>query len=386
MSIFLYTIIFFYYRFNIIYSKVFLLLLTTSFYFLVLTFFVSRIFHFYVFFESLLLPFFFIIAVWGSNLNRIWAAERLIFFTLVFSTPFFFVLAKLIFPDQIFATFTFLFDNFYHSATSLSIVAFLFSSSFFLGVKVPLFPMHIWLPEAHGEAPTIGSILLAGLLLKLGSYGFFRFLYFSNFQTFFTENFFLVFYFLCLFSMFSSLLSLFFQSDFKKSIAYFSIAHMSYVVLGLISGCYEGVFGAFIITLSHGLSATLLFFLVGFLYNQTHTRSLNAYSQLSQKIPFFSFFFFLASLANISLPGTAGFVGEQLVLFSLFSLDFQLLVIPGLFTFLSGLTGIIFCFKLLYGTSVRSFAFTDLSFYDFIISTCLIVPIFIIGFFPSLIF
>jgi NADH-quinone oxidoreductase subunit M len=385
LTTFLYAIIFTYYVFNVFSSFSFTIFLIFSFYILFFTFFVSRFFHFYLFFEIILIPFFFLVSVWGSNIRRIWAGERLLFFTLFFSIPFFLFLINSFFIKQTFFIFSFFFSYGYYVFSSIEIFFFLFSVLFFLGVKVPLFPTHIWLPEAHGEAPTLGSIILAGLLLKLGAYGFYRFLtFFSN--DFYSKIFFLFSYFLCLFSLFVSLFSIFFQLDFKKTIAYFSIGHIAYVILGFISFSHEGLLGSFIITLSHGLSATCLFFLVGFLYAQTHTRSLNFYSQLAQKIPLFSFFFFLSSLANISLPGTAGFVGEQIVLFSLSILGFEFLFLPVFFTILSGFTGMLFCFKLLFGTKVRTFSFFDLSFNDFCVSLLLIFPVFFIGFFPSLFF
>lgn len=387
LTTFLYASIFSYYKFTTMIPNVFFLLIAFSYYLLIFTFLVSRFFHFYVLFESILLPFFFLISIWGSNLRRIWAAQRLMFFTLFLSSPFFFFIASHFYMTQTFFTFNFSSQYFYFSSSFIEFAMFFFSILFFLGVKVPLFPVHIWLPEAHGEAPTIGSILLAGLLLKLGSYGFYRFFYFSNFSEVYFQEFFFFSYFLCLFSLFASLTSLFFQLDFKKAIAYFSIGHMAYVILGFITFTYEGLIGSFIITLSHGLSATGLFFLVGFLYNQTHTRSFYFYAQLAQKIPYFAVVFFITSLANVSLPGTAGFVGEQLVIFGLTKLSFQLALLPIFFTILAGFTGMIFCFKLLFGSrSSYTFAYSDLSADDQFFSFLLILPVFIVGFFPGLFF
>jgi NADH-quinone oxidoreductase subunit M len=385
LTTFLYSLIFNYYIFNIFSSFSFTVFLIFSFYILFFTFFISRFFHFYMFFEIILIPFFFLVSIWGSNSRRIWAGERLLFFTLFFSTPFFLFLVNSFFLKQSFFTFSLFSSYFYYSFSSFEILFFFFSVFFFLGVKVPLFPTHIWLPEAHGEAPTLGSMILAGLLLKLGSYGFYRFLVFFI-TDFYSNLFFLFSYFLCIFSLFVSLFAIFFQIDFKKTIAYFSIGHIAYVIFGFISFSHEGLIGSFVITLSHGLSATCLFFLVGFLYNQTHTRSLNFYSQLAQKLPFFSIFFFLSSLANISLPGTAGFVGEQIVLFSLSILGPEFLFFPVLFTILSGFTGILFCFKMLFGSKTRFFSFVDLSFNDFLLASLLTFPVFFVGFFPSLFF
>jgi NADH-quinone oxidoreductase subunit M len=238
------------------------------------------------------------------------------------------------------------------------------------------------LPEAHGEAPTIGSILLASLLLKLGAYGLYRFFYFINTFNYFFEDFFFFVYFLAIFSMVSSTLAIFVQLDFKKAIAYFSISHMSYVVIGFITGLYEGILGSYIITLSHGLSSALLFFLVGFLYDQTHTRSIFFYSQLASKIPRFSFFFFFICLANISFPGSAGFVGEQLIFFALSFYGFEFLLFPILFTIFSGFATILFLLKLLYGTKLNNFALKDLKGREYFFSVYCLFPIFFFGFFP----
>lgn len=386
LTSFLYALIFKYYNFNTHFNFGFLSLLIFSFYILILTFSVSRIFHFYIFFEAILLPFFFLISLWGSNFRRIWAAERLLFFTLFLSVPFFYFVASSFFLNQTFFVFNLSFNFFYFTNTFFSINFFLISSLFFLGVKIPLFPVHIWLPEAHGEAPTLGSIILAGLLLKLGAYGFYRFFFFSNFSFFYSQNFFLIIYIFSIASLFSSLSAIFFQLDFKKAIAYFSIAHIAYVVLGILTSSYEGLFGSLIITISHGLSATALFFLVGFLYNQTHTRSIYFYSQLAQKIPIFSIFFFVASLANVSLPGTTGFVGEQIVLLSLIPFGFDFIFLPIFFTIFSGFTGMLFCFKLLFGSKVRVFSYFDFSSSEIFFSCLLLVPIFLIGFFPTILF
>jgi NADH-quinone oxidoreductase subunit M len=386
LTIFLYATIFSYMRFSLSNSYQFIVLLLFSFFLLIFTFIVSRFFHFYIFFESVLLPFFFLIAVWGSNLRRIWASERLMFFTLFVSAPFFFFLSQNFFSKQTYFIFNFFFSQFFFNFNVFEFIFFCVSVFIFLGVKIPLFPVHIWLPEAHGEAPTVGSILLAGLLLKLGSYGLYRFFFSSFIYEFFFDFLFLSSYFLSIFSIFVSLGAIFFQVDFKKAIAYFSIAHMAYVVLGFLTFTYEGILGSFVITLSHGLSATLLFFLVGFLYGQTHTRSLNFYSQLSQKTPYFSLFFFLTSLVNISLPGTTGFVGEQLVLMSLASIGSSFVFIPVFLTIFSGFTGILFCFKILFGSKVRIFSYSDLSFNDCLFCIVILFPVFLIGFFPSLLF
>lgn len=389
LTLLLFFNIFFFIDFSrFIFPKFKFLLLFVSKVVLVATFTLSNIFHFYVFFETILLPFFFLISIWGSRLSRIWSAQRLIFFTLFFSTPMLIFILTFVGFTPLQASFNF-FDFYYfltyYEQSALISIFFFFSFSFFLGVKIPLFPMHIWLPEAHGEAPTIGSILLAGLLLKLGAYGFYRFLFFMPGLSAYDDVFFFL-YFLALFSILASNFSIFSQLDFKKIIAYFSIGHIAYVVIGFCVSSPLSVVGAFIITISHGLSSAVLFFLVGFLYDQTHTRSLNAYSGLASKIPYFSFYFFLACLANISFPGTAGFVGEQLIFVSLSFFSPVFLIFPIFFTIFTGFATILFILRLLFGNTTSSskhFTFFDFTRNDTFFVSILIAPLFFFGFIPS---
>lgn len=390
LTLLLFFNIFFFIDFSrFLFPKFKFFLLLFSKFSLLITFLVSNIFHFYIFFEIILLPFFFLISIWGSRLSRIWSAQRLMFFTLFFSTPILiFILSFTIFTS--FQPFFNFFDFYYFFSyyEKNSFISFFFFLAFllFLGVKIPLFPIHIWLPEAHGEAPTIGSVLLAGLLLKLGAYGFYRFLFFIPGLVAYDDIFF-VLYFLSVFSILSSNFSIFSQLDFKKIIAYFSIGHIAYVVIGFCLSSSLSVIGSFIITISHGLSSAALFFLVGFLYDQTHTRSLNSYTGLASKIPYFSVYFFFASLANISFPGTAGFIGEQLIFLALSFYSPLFLFFPVFFTIFNGFATILFVLRLLFGnsnSSSKNFAFSDLGFNESFFAFFLIAPLFFFGLFPSL--
>jgi proton-translocating NADH-quinone oxidoreductase chain M len=187
---------------------------------------------------------------------------------------------------------------------------------FAFAVKVPMFPFHIWLPEAHVEAPTIGSVILAGVLLKMGSYGMFRFIIplFSEATYFFVP---LVFT-LCLLGIVYTCLTTIRQIDLKKIIAYSSVSHMSFVLLGLFSTNALGVIGSLFLMLSHGIISSGLFFCIGCLYDRYKTRILRYYSGLVNVMPLFAVILFILTLGNISFPGTSGFIGEFMILIGLY--------------------------------------------------------------------
>lgn len=295
--------------------KDFLLLLFFTEFCLVNVFGAFDLFLFYLFFEAVILPMFFMIGVWGSRLRRIVAAFRFFFYTLAGSLLMLAALVYLYFSVGTLSLYT-LYDCQFPLTTQL-----LLWLAFFVAfaVKIPMMPFHIWLPEAHVEAPTAGSVLLAGILLKLGGYGFLRFslplfpeasLYFSP----------LVFLLSLLGILYGSLITLL-QVDLKKIIAYSSVAHMAYVVLGIFSNSLEGMGGAVFLMLSHGLVSSALFLAIGFLYDRHGTRTLRYYGGLATFMPLFSSLFLFFAMANLSLPGTSSFVGEFLILLSLFSVN-----------------------------------------------------------------
>lgn len=271
------------------------------------TFSILDFFVFYILFESVLLPMFLLIGFWGSNVRRMKAAYYLFLYTLFGSL---FLLISLILIGFQVGTFNWYFLLI--ADISYTRELFLWPGIFLaFAIKVPMFPFHIWLPEAHVEAPTGGSIILASLLLKLGVYGFLRFLVpLFPFGTLYYSSFILIFALLGVF--YSSFVALR-QIDLKRIIAYSSIAHMNFGLVGLFSLTLDGLAGGYLLMLGHGLVSGALFFLVGILYDRYKTRICFYYSGLVLRMPLFCFFLFLFSIANISFPGTINFVSELLV-------------------------------------------------------------------------
>jgi NADH-quinone oxidoreductase subunit M len=252
-----------------------------------------------------------------------------------------------------------------------------------LAIKIPLFPVHIWLPEAHVEAPTVGSVILAGVLLKMGSYGMLRFLlpvfHFAN--HFFNPLIFV----LSFLSIYYVSMITFCQIDLKKLIAYSSVSHMGYVTISLFTYDIYGVQGSIFLMLSHGIVSSLLFFLVGMLYDRYKTRTIFFYQSLYSYMPHFSLFFFIATLANVGFPGTISFVGEFLILMSFFFYN----KIAFLFNSLAFVVSAAYSFWLFNrvcgGGVIRDFKFGDLVRREFYLVVPFIFLIFLLGLFPSLI-
>ncbi len=267
---------------------------------------------FYIMFEIILIPFFILIGISSYRKRRIHASYLFFFYTLVGS----FLMLVAIFSIYSYtgtSNIEVLLNNKY-SFYRENIVWLTFFISF--AIKIPMFPFHIWLPEAHVEAPTEGSVLLAGVLLKLGSYGFLRFLMplFPNSTYYFSP---LVILVSCLGIFYTSFVTLK-QIDIKRIIAYSSVSHMNVCILGLFSFHSLGIAGSIHLMIAHGLVSGGLFFLVGMLYNRYHTKLLKYYSGLVYTMPLFSFFLFVFIVGNISFPLTSNFIGEFLIIVSLF--------------------------------------------------------------------
>jgi NADH-quinone oxidoreductase subunit M len=266
---------------------------------------------FYVFFEGVLVPMFLIIGVWGGP-RRIYSAFKFFLYTLLGSVlSLLAIIAVYLQTGSTDITVALAHTFPAHLQTWLWLA---FFASF--AVKVPMWPVHTWLPDAHVEAPTAGSVILAGVLLKLGGYGFIRFSLpmFPLASAYFTPLMFALSAIAVIYTSFVALV----QTDMKKLIAYSSIAHMGFVTAGLFAVTSEAMQGAMIQMLSHGLVSAALFLVVGVVYDRLHTRDIDRYSGLADNMPAYAFVFMCMMLASVGLPGTSGFVGEFLVLLGTF--------------------------------------------------------------------
>lgn len=390
LTTYLYFVIAIYYtpvRNNLLNFALFVFFILLSETALFITFNTSNFFVFYALFEFILIPFYFIVLIWGSRPNRVSASFRLVFFTLVFSLPLTSIIALNLANNYFSFNFEILFPTLATNSQTFQAI-FYFSCFLAFAVKIPLFPAHVWLPEAHGEAPTFGSVLLAGILLKLGGYGFYQVFYeFTNsIYSMQTTNFFSVVYVISLLTIFYSNISVFNQLDIKRTIAYYSIGHIGFVTLGLISNNQEAAIGAVIIMLSHGLSAAGLFFCVGYVYEQAHTRSILAFRGMATTAPYLATTFFAFVCANISFPGTSNFVGEQIVLIGLSKISPEFAFLPILGVLLNGLSTFLFYGRIVFGEPTRSRTYIrDITKAQFFVFVAIIIPVVFIGVYPDII-
>ena len=333
---------------------------------------------FYIFFESLLIPMFLIIGIWGGK-RRIFASYKFFLYTLAGSV--FFLISIIVMAIIANTTSIVELDNYYFNTY---LQKWLWVGMFLsFAIKVPMWPFHTWLPDAHVEAPTVGSIILAGILLKVGGYAFLRLsLPILPDATFYFADFMIIISIISI--IYTSFVAIA-QDDIKKMIAYSSVAHMGYVTAGIFSLTEEGIKGAIFQMVSHGIVSSALFLSIGFLYEQTKSREIKTYSFLVKSMPTFSFLFVVIVLSSIGLPGTSGFIGELLSVLGVYKYNglFGFLVATGL------ILGAIYMIRL-----VREIIFTVnidkvLVLKDLILSERLLLLFFVIttlllGIFPNL--
>ncbi len=276
------------------------------------------LFLFYVFWELMLIPMYFLIGIWGGK-NRIYAAVKFFIYTAVGSLL---MLVAIIFVYYYgvksgVAVNGFSVQDFYKLNIPYYAQFWLFLAfGFSFAIKVPMFPLHTWLPDAHTEAPTAGSVILAAVLLKMGTYGYVRFampLFPEALPTFIP---FLAF--LCVVGIIYGSLVAMMQEDVKKLVAYSSVAHLGFVMLGVFAMNQQGLAGGMIQMINHGISTGALFLIVGFIYERRHTRLITEFGGLAHKMPIFATIFMIVTFSSVGLPGTNGFVGEFLALMGAF--------------------------------------------------------------------
>ena len=364
-------------------QKEYYMLLFLLEFFLFGVFLTNNLILFYIFFEGVLLPMFLIIGVWGSRARRVFASYQFFLYTFFGSI---FMLLGILFIYFLHGVLDFEFLYEWTWGSIISNQGWLWLS-FFLGlaIKVPIMPFHIWLPEAHVEAPTAGSVLLAGILLKLGGYGLLRFVVgFFSVTNYFFKPFVFV---LCVFSIIYTSCVTLCQIDLKKIIAYSSVAHMNFVVLGLFTNSIISVSGSILLMLSHAVISGALFICVGALYDRYKTRSVFYYGGFVQLMPLFAVFFFILIFANVGFPTTANFVGELTILAGLFEVTSFVTVCALVGTILGGVYSVWLLNRVIFG-GLSNFieCYSDVNVRETWILVSLCYLNFVMGVYPSFFF
>ena len=347
--------------------------------FLLLVFSILDILLFYIFFEAILIPMYVMIGLWGSRERKIRAVYLFFFFTLMGS------LCMLIALLYLYATYGILNYEYLYFNRLTNNEQYWLWLAFFLSFasKIPLFPFHIWLPEAHVEASTVGSVLLAGILLKLGVYGFLRFSLnlFHNASFFFSP----LIYILSILGIIFGSMSAIRQTDMKRIIAYSSVAHMNLITMGIFSFNILGIEGSIIQSISHGFVSGGMFLLIGILYKRYHSRFLLYYSGLTHTMPLYSSFFCIFTMANIALPGTSSFVGEFLLLLGVFKINVLSCFFACLGVILCGSYSLWLYNRICFGNlnTNNTLYFMDINLREFIILLLLLLLVIFMGIYPK---
>jgi NADH-quinone oxidoreductase subunit M len=278
------------------------------------------LFVFYVFFEVMLIPMYFIIGIWGGS-NRLYAAIKFFIYTMAGSLLMLVAIVVMVWKvGAATGTLSFAYEHLLENAHTVGSAAPWLFAAFALAfaIKVPVFPLHTWLPDAHVEAPTAGSVLLAAIMLKIGTYGFLRFAVPFFPQVALSPGVSRLFVVLAVIGVIYGALVAMVQPDIKKLVAYSSVSHLGFVMLGIWGVSVISVQGALMVMISHGISTGALFLLIGMIYERRHTRMIDEYGGIARVVPLFSLVLTVVALSSIGLPGLNGFVGEFLVLLGSF--------------------------------------------------------------------
>ncbi len=346
-------------------------------------------FLFYTFWEAMLIPMYFLIGIWGGK-DRIYAATKFFLYTMVGSLLMLVAIFYLASQHQVqFGHYsTSILDlykvvlpgNGYFSAQGILFLAFALA----FAIKVPLFPVHTWLPDAHVQAPTAGSVILAGVLLKMGGYGFIRFAFplFPQAVAQYQWVFMLLGTIAIVYGAWVAMV----QPDIKKLVAYSSVSHMGYVVIGLFAMNEIGATGAVYQMLNHGIATPALFLMIGMIYERRHTRDIKEFGGITKVMPLFAVFFMIATLASVALPGTNGFVGEFLILLGSWKTD-PVMTIFAATGVIFGAVYMLWMFqRVMFGPIKKSEneKLTDLTFREALVLAPLMIAIFGMGVLPNI--
>jgi NADH-quinone oxidoreductase subunit M len=333
---------------------------------------------FYLFFEGGLIPMFLIIGVWGGP-RRVYASFKFFLYTFLGSVLMLLAIMAMYWQAGTADIPTLLHHSFPRSLQTWAWLAFLAS----FAVKLPMWPVHTWLPDAHVEAPTAGSVILAAILLKMGGYGFLRFSLPMFPEA--TQALAPLIYALSIIAIIYTSLVALMQEDVKKLIAYSSVAHMGFVTMGLFAVTAQGVAGGIFQMISHGIVSAALFLCVGVIYDRMHTREIAAYGGLVNRMPLYAFVFMVFTLANVGLPGTSGFVGEFLTLIGTFRVNNWVATLATLGTILSAAYMLWLYRKVIFGKLEKPSLFNirDIGWREAVIFTPLVILTIVFGVYPK---
>ena len=345
------------------------------------------LFLFYVFWEAMLIPMYFIIGVWGGP-RKIYAALKFFIYTMVGSVLMLVAIIYLYLHGMDAAGGMRTFDILLlmeHAPASIALQAQMYMFAAFalaFAIKVPMFPFHTWLPDAHVEAPTAGSVILAGVLLKMGTYGFIRFCipFFPQAAQEFVP---LISTLAIIGIVYGAMVSVV-QKDLKKLVAYSSVSHLGFVMLGLFALNPEGMVGGVLQMINHGLSTGALFFLVGVIYERRHTRLISEFGGLAKQMPKYAAIFMIVSLSSLGLPGLNGFVGEFLILLGAFQANPVYAIISASGVILAAVYLLWMFRRTMFGplTNEKNKNLPDLNLREWLVLVPLVIPIIWIGVYP----